>query len=124
MNAGRVACILVAVFQLAGCTTINSIPYTASTAGLETLRVGDHVVAAWSTDGERHERRLVVTSATRERICGRVECVRPEDVDWIQREEFSARNTALAVAGMALMIGLAAASFHMSFGNLGYLGKR
>jgi hypothetical protein len=103
-------CLLVIGLHLAGCTTLNAVPYSNSVFEGEAVRKGDQVVLA-TTGGER---RFEVTSVTPEQICGKDECVRTEAIESVKREEFSASKTAAAVGGIALAV-LAVGALSMAF---------
>ena len=111
----RAICIFVLAFQLAGCTTMNFPPYTAGTPAPHTIRIGDQVdIPSW-TDGERHTRRLLVTSMTSDEICGEGGCVRREDVDRLQREDLRRERTGLAVIVTAIALPVIVASAFRRF---------
>ena len=120
----RLICVLVASLHLAGCTTLNTLPYPQGRFEDGVVRQGDRVVLTTirGEDRLREERNVEVISVTPEQICGKDECFRADAVESVQRKEFSPART----VGLVLAIALLAAvtrGIHPMHGGVGAAGQ-
>ena len=116
----KLICILVGTLYLAGCTTMNDVPYSRGTFEKDAVRVGDQIALTTSISDQValaasvREYRFEVASVASEQICGKDKCVRADEIESIQRKEFSWHKTTGFVVVIAL-IGGAVASVHGGF---------
>lgn len=102
----KLICVLVASIHLAGCATLNTLPYT-ETVEKQPIRAGEEVTLWTKKDGIYY---LSVTSATSDEICGKEGCFRTDSIESVSRWEYSVSEALTKTAKVALLVGAVALS--------------
>lgn len=108
MNSKHLVCASVTCCQLASCMVMSPLPYTPGSGATLPTQVGQ-LVTVHTRDAEIE---MVVSRISTDELCSIDLCVRIDQIQRIERKEFSVTRTAATWLGTAFFVAATFFRFH------------